>query len=337
MKKILINTVLFTTCLGAYQSINAACVPNPGFSTVDISMNVGRVVVRPSDPVGKVLHKSSFPIIPNGSTSVCDYYGGFINANITHNYPVSPVGDTVYSTNIPGIGVRLYREAQDASYFSGYYPYRRELEPNTTYTLTTGYFVVEIVKIASQTGSGAFVPGRYSAYSLQGYPGQPLLTSTVYGNAITIASSSCEIQGNPNRTIELTPVTTAEFSGIGSTLAEQAFNMNILCNGGQNPSGYEEKNLISLSYDYVQDGTNNQVLSNIAPANQRASGVAVQLLWNGQNKQVIKNNDQFTLGTVNSNQSLQYQIPMIARYYQNADTVSAGKVRGMATVTIKYD
>ena len=32
----------------------------------------------------------------------------------------------------------------------------------------------------------------------------------------------------------------------------RTFDMNILCNGGDNPTGYEEKNLISLSFDYVQ-------------------------------------------------------------------------------------
>ncbi|WP_410544070.1 hypothetical protein, partial [Acinetobacter baumannii] len=31
-------------------------------------MAVGRVVVRPSDPVGKILRKATFPINPNGST-----------------------------------------------------------------------------------------------------------------------------------------------------------------------------------------------------------------------------------------------------------------------------
>ena len=42
----------------------------------------------------------------------------------------------------------------------------------------------------------------------------------------------------------LPTVTKAGFKGVGSTQGEQTFDMNILCNGGINPTGYEEKNLI---------------------------------------------------------------------------------------------
>jgi len=198
--------------------------------------------------------------------------------------------------------------------------------------------VVEIIKIAPQTGSGTLVPGRYSSYYVRGFPNQPFLTSTVNANAITIASSSCEIQGNINKVVQLPTVTKAGFKGVGSTQGEQTFDMNILCNGGINPTGYEEKNLISLTYDFTQDGTNNQVLTNTAAASEKANGVGVQLLWNYQNKnQVIKKGDKLALGTLSSNQTLQYNVPMTARYYQTATNVTAGKVRAMATVTIEYD
>ncbi len=71
---------------------------------------------------------------------------------------------------------------------------------------------------------------------------------------------------------------------------------------------------------------------------EKANGVGVQLLWNYQNKnQVIKKGDKLALGTLSSNQTLQYNVPMTARYYQTAANVTAGKVRAMATVTIEYD
>lgn len=338
MRKVVFNAALLISGLGCFQITWAACTPNKGFRTLDIAMNVGRVVVRPSDPVGSVLRKASFPIIPNGSTSYCDMYASIMIAQLDQSYPASPAGgDGVYGTNIPGIGVRLYREAQDNTYFSGYYPYQRNLNANSTYSLSPGYFVVEIIKIAANTGSGAFVPGRYSSYYMRGYSHLPDLTSTVYGNAITIASSSCEIQGNPNRVIELSPVTTSDFRGIGTTLAEQAFDMSLLCNGGASSGGYLEKNFISVSYDYQQYANNNQVISNIANPGSRAGGVGLQLLWNDASKEVIKNKQNFQLGTVNSNQSLQFNIPMLARYYQTDNNVTAGQVKGIATVTVEYN
>ncbi|KXZ69854.1 fimbrial protein [Acinetobacter venetianus] len=344
MKKILITGALFTAGLGIHNEANAACAPTSGFTTKVISMAVGRVVVRPSDEVGKILRKATFSIDPNNSTINCTRYStGTVRADLTQSYPISSLGNNIYSTNIPGIGIRLYREAQNNSNFSGYYPYSRNISGGsgwggTNYSLDTGYFVVEIVKTASQTGSGALVPGQYSSYYLTSHPNQPILTSFVYGNAITIASSSCELQGDINKVVTLPTVTKSGFSGVGSTQGAQRFDLNILCNGGQNPTGYEEKNLISLSYDYVQDGSNNQVLSNIAPASTKANGVGVQLLWNYNNKnQVIKKGDKLELGTVSSNNTVQYNVPMTAQYYQTATNVTAGTVRAMATVTIEYD
>ncbi|MCH2051810.1 MULTISPECIES: fimbrial protein [Acinetobacter] len=336
MKRILLTGALFTAGLGIYGEAKAACRIYD-YEKNDVLMAVGRVVVRPSDPVGAILRKATFPISRTSTEAwYCDYSDAVV-AELTQAYPLSPLGNSIYTTNIPGIGIRLYREAENNTNFSGYYPYVRGGISGRRY-LASGYFVVEIIKIAPQTGSGTLVPGRYSSYYIRGFPNQPFLTSTVNANAITIASSSCEIQGNINKVVQLPTVTKAGFKGVGSTQGEQTFDMNILCNGGINPTGYEEKNLISLTYDFTQDGTNNQVLANTAAASEKANGVGVQLLWNYQNKnQVIKKGDKLALGTLSSNQTIQYNVPMTARYYQTATNVTAGKVRAMATVTIEYD
>ena len=340
MKLKIVNTLLLLAGTAGVSEAYAACAPRSGFKAQDVSMAVGRVVVRPSDAVGTILRKATFPISSNGSTIYCDYGApSTINAVLNQGFSLSPSGNSIYNTNIPGIGIRLYREAEGAAGFSGYYPYTRGLSRNTTYNLANGYFVVEIVKTAPTTGSGTLVPGQYSSYYVNGYPNQPLLTSTVYGNAITIASSSCEIQGNINKVVQLPTVNKADFKGVGSTQGEQIFDLNILCNGGQNPTGYNESNKISLSFDYnPAPNTNNKVINNDAPANTRARGVGTQMLWNYQNQnKVIAKGDKLALGTLNSNQTLQYNVPMKARYYQTEATVTPGTVRGMATVTIEYD
>lgn len=340
MKFKTLSALSLLACTAGMTEVYAACTPLSGFRSQDVSMAVGRVVVRPSDAVGQVLRKATFPISSNGSRIRCDNGSiSKINAVLNQNYPISPAGISIYSTNIPGIGIRLYREAETAANFSGYYPYTRNLNRGTTYNLDTGYFVVEIVKTAPTTGSGTLVPGQYSSYYVDGYPTQPLLTSTVYGNAITIASSSCEIQGNINKVIQLPTVNKADFKGIGSTQGEQIFDLNILCNGGQNPTSYEESNKISLTFDYTAAAnTNNQVINNDAPANTRARGVGTQIIWNYQNQnKVITKGEKLALGTLRSNQNIQYNVPMKARYYQTASTVTPGTVRGVATVTIEYD
>ncbi|MCH7306861.1 fimbrial protein [Acinetobacter sp. NIPH 1852] len=337
MKKLLLNSVLLTAGLGFYAEANAACSTSPGFTTIDVSMQVGRVVVRPSDPVGKVLVKSLFEIRPNDRTTYTCSRSDMMVARLLQNYAISPLGNNIYSTNIPGIGIRLYREAFNATNFSGYYPYTAPV-PGTNIRLAEGYFVVEIVKTAENTGSGTLVPGVYSTYYAGNRSDRPFLTSTVYGNAITIASSSCEWRGNINKAVTLPTVTKSGFTGVGSTQGEQSFDLNILCNGGENQTGYEEKNLISLSFDYQQEGTNTKVLKNLEPNATKANGVGVQLVWNYQNKnQVIGLGDKLELGTVKSNQTIEYNVPLTARYYQTNTNVTAGKVRAMATVTIEYD
>ncbi|HDU8503782.1 fimbrial protein [Acinetobacter baumannii] len=342
MKKLLLNSVLLTAGLGIYTEANAACAPTSGFTTKVISMAVGRVVVRPSDEVGKVLRKATFAIDPNNSTINCSpNSSGTVKADLIQSYPVSSQGSNIYTTNIPGIGIRLYREAQNNANFSGYYPYSRNITGGwrgTNYSLDSGYFVVEIVKTAEQTGSGALVPGQYSSYYLTSHQSRPILTSHVLANAITIASSSCELQGNINKVVQLPTVMKSGFSGIGSTQGEQSFDLNILCNGGINPTGYEEKNLISLDFDFPQDGNNSEVMTNTAPSSARANGVGVQLFWKYQSQnKLIRKGDKLQVGTVNSNQTVQYNIPLSARYYQTATNVTAGRVQAMATVTIQYD
>ena len=104
-----------------YGEANAACrIYN--YQANDVRMAVGRVVVRPSDQVGTILRKATFPISrTNTEARYCDYTDTVIAA-LTQAYPLSSLGNSIYTTNIPGIGIRLYREAENNANFSGYYP-----------------------------------------------------------------------------------------------------------------------------------------------------------------------------------------------------------------------
>lgn len=339
MNNILKKIGFLAMSLFAYSHTNANCILSKGFKTIDIIMTVGTIVVRPTDPIGTILQKSTFAISPNDSTATCNRPGDLINAILPLNYPISPIGNNVFATNIPGIGIRLYRETSDVSDFTGYYPYSQPLPPNTPYTLSQGYFVMEIIKTAEITGSGALVAGRYSSYYVTGQLNRPLLTTTVISNApIRIASSSCEIQNGVDIPIQLPTVTKSGFKAIGSTQGEQNFNLSILCNGGENTSGISTSNMISLSFDYTSDSTNNQVINNSAADSTKANGVGVELLWNmnGATTPIQKTIKQ-NIGIVSSNQTIEYDIPLTARYYQTATNVTAGEVKATATVTIQYD
>ncbi|MGP9691432.1 fimbrial protein [Psychrobacter sp. AOP30-A2-5] len=335
---ILNSAVILIGCTLSLEGY-AACTADRGFTTVDISMNVGRVVVRPSDAVGTILRRASFPITPNNSRISCDRNAGIIQAVLSQNPVLSPTGgDSVYNTNIKGIGIRLYRDAGSGSGFSGYYPYSRNLSANQAYTLGAGFFVVEIIKTATSTGSGALTAGRYSSYHSRDDVSKPFLTSTVYGNAITIASSSCELLGDVNKTVQLPTVNKSGFKGVGSTQGTQAFDLNFLCNGGENLTTYEESNKISLNFDYTVAANTTNVLANNAPVSTRAGGVGIQMTTNYNNvSKIIAKNEKLELGTVKSNQNIQYNVPLSASYYQTDSAVTPGKVSSVATVTIQYE
>lgn len=341
--KVLKSVLILVGCTLSLEGY-ARCTAERGFTPVDISMNVGRVVVRPSDPVGKVLQRASFPITPNGSTISCSLLGGTMQAVLSQNSSLSSTGGaSVYNTNIKGIGIRLYREAINNSDFSGYYPYSKDLSGggllfNKTYTLGEGFFVVEIIKTAVATGSGALTSGRYSSYYSIDDTTKPFLTSTVYGNAITIASSSCELLGEINKTVQLPTVNKSGFQGVGSTQGAQAFDLNFLCNGGENPTAYEESNKIGLSFDYTTVANTANVLANNAPISTRAGGVGIQMKTSYKNTdKVIEKNSKLDLGTIKSNQNIQYNVPLNASYYQTDSVVTSGKVSSVATITIQYE
>ena len=59
MKRILLTGALFTAGFGMYGEANASCII-VNYQPNDVRMAVGRVVVRPSDPVGAVLRKATF-------------------------------------------------------------------------------------------------------------------------------------------------------------------------------------------------------------------------------------------------------------------------------------
>ncbi len=65
MKKKLIKSGLLITSFFIYNQTYANCTLSKGFTTVDIPMTIGTIVVRPTDPIGTVLQKNTFTISPN--------------------------------------------------------------------------------------------------------------------------------------------------------------------------------------------------------------------------------------------------------------------------------
>lgn len=329
--------MLFLVGLGLGSEAYAACKPIGNFQTQDINMNLGSVIVKPDSPLNQPLLTKRFAITSNGSEIRCPPFSEDTVIGELSNSP-QKLGPNIYSTNIPGIGIRLYREVTNSNGFqSTYYPHQFTIRGGllgSTYSLGEGYFVVDIIKTAQTTGTGKLVQGLYSSYYLSSLSSKPILTSHVYGDSITITTSSCEIIGGRDKVVQLPTVANTGFKGIGTTQGAQPFDINIKCVGGKN---LQQPETISLTFDYEAVNGWNNVLKNLAPDSVKAKGVGTQLVvrTSGANEAITKQT-KVPVGSLSSEQQIVYNLPLEARYFQTEATVTAGEVQSNATVTIQY-
>jgi hypothetical protein len=72
------------------------------------------------------------------------------------------LGNKVYSTNVPGIGMRFSRGGSTVNIiYPGRFSYDQE---DHQYSLEGSRFTLEIIKTAAVTGSGTLAAGKYTSY-----------------------------------------------------------------------------------------------------------------------------------------------------------------------------
>ncbi|WP_232246855.1 fimbrial protein [Serratia plymuthica] len=298
-------------------------------------MKLGRVLVTPGSQVGDTLVTGQFPINEVGNIASCSR-GGSAIGSIMQGRATSFAN--VWSTNIPGIGIRLYREAGSVSNF---YPHTLNFSGNSNVTLNGGYFKIDVVKTAAQTGTGQLTTGLYTNYYMDGTgPGLPLLQSIVDANSLTIVTSTCNVDsGSKNKVVNLDTVTAASFGAVGSTQGEKAFDLNINCVGGVGENllpGNAGQGIVNVRFDYTPDSSNAPGVIKSQSGANTASGVAVQLLT-GSTTQPIKNGDAVNAGRTVPNQANTLTLPLKARYYRTGTTIKGGNIQSTATFTIEYN
>lgn len=327
--------MLFGLMMAGGQSAYAACFVRSGYQAQVINMKLGRVLVTPASQVGDTLVTGQFPINAVSSYGRC-YSGGNAIGQILQGSR-TPFAN-VWSTNIPGIGIRLYREAGPISTF---YPHTLRLGGNTSVDLNGGYFKIDIVKTAAQTGTGQLVPGKYTTYYMDGSGASlPMLESIVDANSLTIVTSTCNVDsGSKNKVVNLDTVTAASFGSIGSTQGEKAFDININCVGGVGENllpGNAGQGIVNVRFDYTQDASNAPGVIKSQSGANAASGVAIQLLT-GTTTQPIKNGGVVNAGHTIPNQANTLTLPLKARYYRTGTTIKGGNINSIATFTLEYN
>lgn len=309
----------------------AQCFLYPRFTPQNIIMDFGQVIISPDAQVGEVLAMREFPI--NGvEYGRCVYSSGLAIGEILQG-GASSLSPAIYTTNIPGIGIRLARRRQDSIINDiVYYPHTTATRYHTRLVLSQGFFRVELIKTEAQTGSGPLLSGTYSTYYLRELgPSRPILTSTVLGSGVTVVSSSCEVDmGSRNIAVTFDSVSSSQFSGVGSTLSPREFDIQLNCTG---PSLGED--VIALSFDYAPDASGADGVIRVDEGTSAASGIGVQLL-DRRSDSPVSSGDLVEVGSLSGTSLRSLSLPLEARYYQVGPSVGGGEVRATATFTIQY-
>ena len=290
-----------------------------------IQMDMGRIVIPATTAIGAVFATRDFPITGINGYGSCTASGGSAIGIMEQG---SDTGGRIYSSLVPGVGIRLSRVAGSLGQLN--YPHVLTLTGASTLNLNAGLFRVELIKTAATTGSGAFAAGEYTSYYLNGTgPSRPMLTSVLSGNGITIVSPSCMVDaGSLNIPVDFGSVPKSTFTGVGSTAAERNFAINLTCQ--QSPGNV----LISLDPNTGGSTSSPGVLA-IATGAGAATGVGIQLL-DARNDQPVTYGVGIPAGNRISSAG-PLSVPFKARYYQTQTTVTPGTANSTATFTIQYN
>ncbi|KQW61452.1 fimbrial protein [Variovorax sp. Root411] len=313
--------------LGA-QGAWAVCTHYPGTAEKLIIMDMGKVVISNDLPVGAVIARKVFPIPTKGiSEYVFDCFqggGGTLIGEMLQGAPM-PSDPTIYSTAVPGVGIRLSRVI-DAT-LTVNYPHRLWRGANYVYFGVGTQFQVELIKTAAATGNGPLASGTYTRYYGDG-DGVSMLTTVLSGNGITIVTPSCSVDlGSRNISVQFGRVPQSNFKGRGSTTGDRNFNIKLNCQAGQNM-----QNSVYLRMDATPDPSNERgVLKITQDGTGTATGVGIQVMDN--QSLPVKFGEDAPIGPSKDGD---YVLPYTARYYQTGDKVTPGRADGTATFTLDY-
>ncbi|HIE0125141.1 fimbrial protein [Stenotrophomonas maltophilia] len=306
----------------------ADCFYRPNANLGTKVVNAGTVIVYQSDPVGKVVHSSSF-IAGWPEVAHCIAPGGSMTYwnQILWGTPVTGMNG-VYATNVPGIGYRVSLAGTFNPWFPGTYTRNFTVPSGQASWGASQRWAVEfaLVKTAARVGNGPLDPVPFARADSGAGPSQPYMVLQI--GDIRILAPSCQVAvGSRNQTVNLGQEFRNRFRGVGSATASKDFQVVVNCQAS--PNGIE--NMVSLTMDATPDASSTPGVLGIDTGTGTATGVGIQVLDSagqpvafGQPRQLGQSKDG------------DYVVPFKARYYQVAGAVGGGQANGRATVTLSY-
>ncbi|CAI1551103.1 fimbrial protein [Serratia proteamaculans] len=320
--------ILFGTSLLYISKAQAACS-----HTASSSISVPNMVVQRDAPVGSQI--GTEVVAGNVQFFSCDTilttpsWSWYVKS---HGSYVTTIGDRrIYSTSIPGIGYAIGMEDTNNCLTIIRYVTETNNQNMLCYTDKAGMFTtftmkgkarLTFYKTAPITGSGVVNSANVgAAILLDNGTWRP--DSALIMNSFTVTTTACSVTNTAIK-VPMGDVLKTAFTGQGSTTAEKDFNINLDCDAATR---------VNLT---LEDPTGKSPLPGVlaltpATSGSTATGVGVQVLY--KNAPVTFGN-MFTITTTTAKNTL--TIPLKARYYQTAATVTGGQANSRATFTLTY-
>ncbi|HDU8612025.1 TPA: hypothetical protein RG697_003690 [Morganella morganii] len=364
------------------------CTPNTTWPGESANVNISGIVSIGEDaPIGTVIYSaeytsqkltgivcSSEEVWPSTTTYIDLPVAAEINSAPLPVVPdiTGPYGETVYKTNIPGIGVSVAIKTDGNSRGNIPYHFIRKSRPSSPGVVGGGsnsgfktYIYVNLVKTGGYTSGtvdGSLFPSIKITFTDPVYPetqfvGFPFLMNTLnFSGQTQIITSTCNII-TPHITVPLGSHDVSEFRGIG-TYTEWK-NASIELTGCKNfsPGFYSatsatQKVTGSGTFSVGPPDTRNRiyvVLSPVTgvisreqgiialePSNDTASGLGIQVgIDNNGTILPVPISSEYDLD-VPDDSNFTLRIPLFARYIQTDVPVKAGTANSALIYTINY-
>lgn len=309
----LLQGVLTLSLLTYSLGSSASCTPVPE-GNVNITLPATITIQRDATP-GSTLWDSGWIKATGSDRQQCT--GSYLMElkPADPNLPLAPGYSNVYTTNVSGIGVKIY---------AGYY-----IAPQTaSFTVPSGtawafyptenYAITFIYLGGSVSGSVSLNSPLASLIR----DGTTLGKINITGNS-NFTKVACSLNST-SINVPLGDVFATKFTGIASTAGDKSFDLGLNCDK-------DARINVSLAATQNSDTSETSVLA-LTSAGQTgtASGVGVQLLYGGT---PLKINNNILLKTSAGGQET---LPFTARYYQTLTDVGVGLANSSATLNITY-
>lgn len=241
------------------------------------------------------------------------------------------LGDNVYDTGVPGIGIRFAHPK------GKWFPYEGTLNPGT-YVPFPSTASLQLVKIGAIPAPGT-LPTIYARTEIAeagvGTNHLNVFTRfTIYGPKLEFGIPTCQVT-TPLVGVSMAPVYSSQFTEMGSVSAASDLAIGVKCAGGAAGS----KAAVHVVLTDQSDPENRDDALKLS-ADSTASGLGVQVLFKGNAVHFgpdSKHSDAENRWLAGSTGVGEYSIPLLARYVRTGPVVSAGTANARATFTLSYE